>query len=369
MTSLSSRDYLGLLDVVRELSVPCTLDEFASHVIALLPRLVRSERTAYNEVDLRRGRIVALIEPNEPTAEEIALWLKPHLNSHPLILHASRPGERAPRAISDFWSREAYHRSAIFNECFRQLGIEDQMALPFGPLEEDTLVAVTLNRGRRTFSARDHAVLELLRPHLTQAYRNAVATTHLQQEIALRGRLWDAMPCGAMLLRADGRIAFCSDVAARKLLLYLGPDALHGLRAPAVVLAWRRACRAEPLRAAPLPLTRGDSTLLVRLAGETPDGTLFLLEEHLAPDDTAHPDTDARETRALRDLGLTPRQSEVLLWLTRGARNEQIASRLELSPSTVKRHLEAIYAHLNVHTRNEAAHRAREVLREVAPRS
>lgn len=55
---------------------------------------------------------------------------------------------------------------------------------------------------------------------------------------------------------------------------------------------------------------------------------------------------------------LTPREQQVLECLVRGARNEEIASELFLSPATVKSHLSRIYTKLEVRSRHEATVRA-----------
>jgi DNA-binding CsgD family transcriptional regulator len=61
---------------------------------------------------------------------------------------------------------------------------------------------------------------------------------------------------------------------------------------------------------------------------------------------------------AARDLcrtyGLTAREGEVLALLARGRSNRELASTLFLSPGTVRKHLEHIYAKLGVSTRTQA---------------
>ena len=53
-------------------------------------------------------------------------------------------------------------------------------------------------------------------------------------------------------------------------------------------------------------------------------------------------------------LGLTPRQLEVLRMLIDGRSNKSIARALDLTPSTVKTHLEAIFQRLQVSSRTQA---------------
>jgi DNA-binding NarL/FixJ family response regulator len=64
----------------------------------------------------------------------------------------------------------------------------------------------------------------------------------------------------------------------------------------------------------------------------------------------------ARDEDVLRQrLGLTARESEVLLWLAHGKANRDIAAILDLSPRTVDKHLEQIYGKLGVENRTSAA--------------
>jgi DNA-binding NarL/FixJ family response regulator len=55
------------------------------------------------------------------------------------------------------------------------------------------------------------------------------------------------------------------------------------------------------------------------------------------------------------ELGLTSREGEVLSWLAKGKTNRDIAQILGLSPRTVDKHLEQIYAKLGVENRTAAA--------------
>ena len=67
-------------------------------------------------------------------------------------------------------------------------------------------------------------------------------------------------------------------------------------------------------------------------------------------------DTGTESSKDLsKELGLTTRESEVLSWLSKGKTNRDIAQILGLSPRTVDKHLEQIYAKLGVENRTAAA--------------
>lgn len=63
-----------------------------------------------------------------------------------------------------------------------------------------------------------------------------------------------------------------------------------------------------------------------------------------------------------RELGITGREADVLLWVAQGKSNGDIAVILEMSEKTVKQHLGAVFQKLGVESRTAATVRALEVL-------
>jgi DNA-binding NarL/FixJ family response regulator len=99
------------------------------------------------------------------------------------------------------------------------------------------------------------------------------------------------------------------------------------------------------------------TTVMVTLAGNEPlrlqymgklGANEFLLR--LAKDSGAEAPAEFSS-----ELGLTTREGEVLSWLSKGKTNRDIAQILGLSPRTVDKHLEQIYAKLGVENRTAAA--------------
>ena len=63
-----------------------------------------------------------------------------------------------------------------------------------------------------------------------------------------------------------------------------------------------------------------------------------------------------KEEDLLREkFELTPRESEVLTWISRGKTNQELAMILDFSPRTVNKHLEQIFRKLGVENRTTAA--------------
>ena len=68
-----------------------------------------------------------------------------------------------------------------------------------------------------------------------------------------------------------------------------------------------------------------------------------------------------RNDAAIRSLGLTPRECEILDLLASGRSTKEIARQLEISPNTAKTHLARVYQKLEVQRRTQAIHKAREL--------
>jgi DNA-binding NarL/FixJ family response regulator len=66
-------------------------------------------------------------------------------------------------------------------------------------------------------------------------------------------------------------------------------------------------------------------------------------------------------TRVQKTLGISARELEVLELLAAGRSNKEIATRLDVSPNTVKTHVAKLYDKLEVRRRTEAILRAREL--------
>lgn len=66
-----------------------------------------------------------------------------------------------------------------------------------------------------------------------------------------------------------------------------------------------------------------------------------------------------RNEAAVRSLGLSPREMEIVEALASGASNKEMARRLGISPNTVKTHVSRVYEKLEVRRRVQAVEKAR----------
>ena len=78
---------------------------------------------------------------------------------------------------------------------------------------------------------------------------------------------------------------------------------------------------------------------------------------------------DQRTVKAFASLKLTPREAEVLFWISQGKSNHDIGVILGAKTGTICKHVEHIFGKLNVENRTAAAVVALETCRSVAPAS
>jgi DNA-binding NarL/FixJ family response regulator len=154
---------------------------------------------------------------------------------------------------------------------------------------------------------------------------------------------------GRFLLATDrsGRVLWCTP-KARQMLAggVLPPAAIEQL------LRMRRADARTPARClVELGERRLECSFLSSLGA---DELLFRLAEVA----NAEGDTPALQL----NFGLTSREAEVLLWISRGKSNRDIGEILNISPRTVNKHLEPIFMKLGVENRAAAAAAAVRVL-------
>jgi len=158
---------------------------------------------------------------------------------------------------------------------------------------------------------------------------------------------------GRFLLATDrkGRFLWCTP-KAKQLLAELFPahsDQEASLPAALVEQLMHLRQEGSKTQARSLLETGGRRLEISVLSPIGPDELLFRLTEVT---------TDGDEQLLQQSLSLTCRESEVLLWISRGKSNREIGEILAISPRTVNKHLEQIFVKLGVENRASAAARA-----------
>jgi DNA-binding CsgD family transcriptional regulator len=367
MQHLISQDTQNLLQAVQELHTLNDLSTFGVKALTIINRLVPSELPLFHLTNLGSRQsedIGGFIDPDlkaKTTAIAQDHWLE-----HPIVQNMPLTLEGAYK-MSDFVTTEELHRlEGLYQQLMRDADLEDSMMVFLPPSQpqnwqeviqsDATAVAIALNRNQRNFTERDRLLLNLLRPHLIQAYWNVQHNNQLQQQIVQLKQSIDHL--GIIILDVSGKVQASTSQAAQYLTQYFPPAPLFG-RLPEHLQSWvnyQIACFTQGTNqtAPPLPLRveRSGKQLVLRLTRDVVnDRYMLILEEHALALLTS-----------LELLGLSNRESEILLLVIQGKDNKAIAQHLSVNISTIRKHLENIYQKLDVQSRTEAVFQALEKL-------
>lgn len=347
MTKLSASDLRAALDFVGEANSFDDLDSFRAGILPGLGRLVPADLVGYNEVDPGNGDALVVLYPEISIETGEALSRLAH--QHPLIRLQVEHGDERAHKISDFLSRRQFHALELYDEIYRLLGAEDQIAFGIpGPV----VIGIAMNRGRRDFSERDRTLLDLLRPHLAQAHRRILDRTWMSALVAALEHGLERDGTGVLVLDREGGITAASGAALELFGAYFPGERQASL--PTEIRDWLDGgAERNPLRRA---AERGWLTVRAAPPG-TWDAPMLILEEERAM-------TPASLMRL--GEGLTRRQAEILCMLVGGKSTADVATNLFISPGTVRKHCEHIYERLGVHSRAAAVAAALEAHRRAS---
>lgn len=307
-----------------------TSAEIRQLVLSELASLVPADVLSWNRLHADSDQIEHEAVPREAEPPGAFARVAPTEARHPLLhAHAAHPGPAV--RLSDAVEPRALHRSELYGDLLHRSGAEYGMSIGVSPRAHETVV-LALGRHERQFSERDRDVLDLARPAIEGALKGSDARARLVRALA------SAPPPGTavMLLDHYGEIEHSSLEAERWLAEHFGP-AEHAGWLPEPVASWL----ALPPRP-PLVSVRDGRRLTIRLLPGDPHA--LLLEEAV----------DRFRPSALRELGLTPREREVLEAGHATRAEGEIAGELFLSPHAVWDRLERVERKLGVRTLAEA---------------
>jgi hypothetical protein len=162
------------------------------------------------------------------------------IREHPFIRHYERSQDGSAVKVSDFLSDRQFRRLPLYNEFYRRIGQDREMAcwLPASlPLE----IAFAVHRARRDFTERERTLLNVLRPHLIQAYCNAEAFTQMKEQTGQVSSLMKALEQlgqGVVVLGKDRRVQLANARAGRWMTEYFDRPIGMARRLPETLVRW-----------------------------------------------------------------------------------------------------------------------------------
>ena len=149
-----------------------------------LDRLVRADVLSYNEIGPAPGQVSYRAHPEDVvfSPDSLAAFAA-HADENPLISYLQATGDGSPVKISDFLSRERFHRLGLYTEFYRQVPVEHQIAIGLPP-SDGRVIGIALNRGRGDFTEDDRDLLAVLRAPLVRATSRARSRHRARQALS-----------------------------------------------------------------------------------------------------------------------------------------------------------------------------------------
>jgi len=322
-----------------------TVDEFIVTMMREIPKLVRSDHTSFNEINIEERRMLAVMDTPEgqTIVDRHRADYDRHFDEHPLLPHFQAAGHRAVAKVSDYMDPEEWRSTNLYRKFYSHFGDLRQMVVSV-PTRSEIFLCIALNRLDSDFTEEDRDILLFLQPYLSQAYANAVEHTRTLGMLDSQSRALTWLEKGVVEVDAQLQPTYISPLAAHYLGEFFPPAGAAQDGLPPEVRCW---LKDNP--AVPLVCERAIGQVTVSMlpsdnnAGD--QGATLLIECVLL----------GQSSRALEELGLSSREADVLFWLAQGKSNPEIAIILGITAPTVKKHIEAIFRKLGVNNRTEAA--------------
>lgn len=334
MDQLGARDLRRAHDFALRAHAVADLQEFRHDLVPSLRHLVPCHTVGHTEIDRQRG--LAFSISDAPALDGVEQRFLELAHQHPMV-GPQRRGDLSAKLISDFLSERDFHRLELYNDIYRQLGVEDQLACG---LADGSIVAIHLTRSRRTFTERDRQILELLRPHLLLAYRRARETEQLGTLLQTMDDALERHHVAILQLDGDGLVQNASAATGELLEAHFPGSGRDPRVPPRPIRDQLKLWSGQPVVGQrTFQTARGRLTLRREMRDvQTGGQTLLLKEERPGPP----------TLKSIRSLGVTTRQAQVLRLLACGKSTGQVAAELGISQATVRKHLEHIYERLGV---------------------
>jgi DNA-binding CsgD family transcriptional regulator len=162
----------GLQLVERVAEDSASASRFARSGVEAIATLISSDLTTLSVCNLKTGHRQAVGLPGQGLSRSDIAAFDRHFFDHPLVRHHGFDGGRSSWRISDSLSRREFHRTDLYNEHYRRVGMRHAMAVPIY-VARGNLVSFVLNRSSRDFSDRERACADLVRPILSSLYQTA----------------------------------------------------------------------------------------------------------------------------------------------------------------------------------------------------
>ena len=175
------RHAVRLVDGLTELDDP---EGFARLALPGLARLVGCDSLSFTVLGAEAGQVSVTRYPDDISSHGSLAAFAAYVHEHPLANYHRETGDARPVMISDFLSRQGFHRLNLYGEYFRWFPVEYQIA--FGlPAAGSEITGIALNRAGSDFTEDERALLSVMRVPLMTALDRARQRQRAREGLAI----------------------------------------------------------------------------------------------------------------------------------------------------------------------------------------
>jgi len=209
MARLTNRNLQKLQECILEIYSDLNGDTFHANMLLAIAKVIPASSTGYAEVNVANSALSKnVINPFIALSPAEVVAFQTYLHEHPLMplmypqgtnhpfkkdITNFRVGRRGSHGesfigkalkIHDILTRSQFRRLGIYNEFYRKLDIEHQMVVLLSDSTHALNKNIAVNRDRRDFTEEERLILNLLVPHITQAFKNVEVYEKARQTVA-----------------------------------------------------------------------------------------------------------------------------------------------------------------------------------------
>jgi DNA-binding CsgD family transcriptional regulator len=165
-----------LLELIGDMHGLLELEEFRVEVLTAVRRAVPAEWASLNDIALSEGgpdaleSSVIIADPPAP-AHLLEVFVR-YAHQNPIVARYAHTADARAIRFSDIVSTDELHALELYTEVYGPMGVEYQIAFTL-PSVPGRIVGIALSRRDHDFTDEERDLLDLSRPFLVQAYRNA----------------------------------------------------------------------------------------------------------------------------------------------------------------------------------------------------
>ncbi|MBT6717746.1 MAG: helix-turn-helix transcriptional regulator [Nitrospina sp.] len=355
-TDLSEKDYLSILETIQHFQKCRTRkdlrDAFESHLLSLFEG--QAGVLGWMDSDLSKAQIIDAIGFSEEELRIFPEWI-PYEPLCKNIVTSSRPVWANDVDVTREEEEAEVQRFFIDHPNYARTDYPffDRTKTAILSMNHPELsIGLSVHRQiphDKPFTLREIRIMELLMPHIQQIIKSIALSIELSQFKSLATEALNNVPIPMAMVRSDARILYRNQAF---------DDLLHlqtGQVLPVEMCTLMEKEIAQYSKPLDLDIPKIEISFFTLPGGD------YSLSFTRLPDDLEFPSwllrlkpingPYSKINLLMQQAGLTPREMEVCILVKDGIADQEISSRLFISPHTVKNHAKSIHKKLEVNTR------------------